>query len=326
MQLKSYLQYIVTLTLLSITISVFADAPAPSLIQAQEKSFDYNWNNPAALPPTKAQVKKIENFLKTLPAHTTLTKTERPILGKLLYKLATYYSYAAHKPDQAIIKLTQVDNLLTTRDNKAWTYNQLAYAYEQKFSVSHDTADKKKALAYTDKVINHLYDNQQNKEVAFAYSVKALAQNDAKDYTRAEANYKKSLKIYASLPTGKDEQYERNTTTLAGIILNQPGREKEALALLDQVKHYWMAKGHLSENPNAAVNYISLGQAYLKVGDMEAAHLELSSAMNIYKNVYGNNTALLAKPYKLLAQAYKKQGDHKLALLYQTKALTVERA
>jgi tetratricopeptide (TPR) repeat protein len=326
MRLKFILQYAVTLVTLSVFSVSFAETATPDTIKSIEKNFNYTWSDVVAVPPDKLQVKKIEAFLKTLPASSTLPTADRYALGKLYYKLGTYYAYTAHKPESAITKLNLVDALLTSKENKAWTYNQLAYAYELKYAATGHAADKKKSLAYTNKVINEMYAAKKTREVAFAYSVKGLVLNDAKDYSSAEASYKKSLKIYASLPTGKNDQYQRRTTVLAGIILNQHGREKEALALLEQVKHYWIAKGHLSENPNAATNFISLGQAYLKVGDIEAAHVELCSAMNIYKNVYGDKTTLLAKPYKLLAVAYKKQGDKKQALVYQNKAVAIESA
>lgn len=330
MRLKSILQYIVTFTLLNTALIVFAENTAltktPSEIRSQEVNFHYNWNDEAAIKPTRTAIKNLEAFLKTIPDFSKLNKSDRQAMGKLLYKLGTYYSHTAHKPDLAIVKLNQVDALLTSKENKAWTYNQLAYAYELKYAASKHPADKQKGLAYTNKVITDLYPNKKNKEVAFAYSIKALIENDAKQYTRAEKSYRTSLKISAALPSGKDDQYERGTTVLAGIILNQHGREKEALALLEQVKHYWIARGKLSENPQAAINFISLGQAYLKVGNTQAAHVELSSAMNIYKNVYGNNSALLVKPYTLLAVAYKKQGDKKLATFYINKANAVDRA
>ena len=326
MQLKSLLQFTIAILALSASgLNVAASSESQS-IKSFEKNFNYNWNDGAAVPPNKIQVKKIEAFLKTLPASSTLPIADRYALGKLYYKLGTYYCYTAKKPDLAIAKLNQVDALLTSKENKAWALNQLAYAYELKYSASRDTADKKKALGYASQVINNLYAGEKTKEIAFAYGVKGLVLNDAKDYSNAETNYKKSLKIYAALPDGKNDQYQRRSTVLAGIILNQHGREKEALALLEQVKHYWIAQGHLSENPNAATNFISLGQAYLKVGDVEAAHTELCSAMNIYKNVYGDKTTLLAQPYKLLAATYKKQGNIKLALDYQSKASAVERA
>jgi len=99
-------------------------------------------------------------------------------------------------------------------------------------------ADKNKSLDYTNQVISVLYSGKSNKEVAFAYCVKGLVLNDAQDYRQAESSFRKALSMYETMPDGKDDQYARAKNRLANIILEQNGRDKEALAMLQQLKPY----------------------------------------------------------------------------------------
>jgi tetratricopeptide (TPR) repeat protein len=211
------------------------------------------------------------------------------------------------------------EKLLTNKEDKAWNYNHLAYAYEQKFAASNLAVDKNKSLYYTHQVISTLYSDKPNKEVAFAYCVKGLVLNDAKDYGQAEKSFKTALAMYEAMPDGKDDQYARAKNRLANIILDQNGRDNEALVMLQQLKTYWKTKSGTVRNPYAARNLISLGQAYLKIGNAYAARDEFDSAIRIYTNIYGNNSSLLAKPYQLLSDAYKKLGDAEQASFYERK-------
>lgn len=271
-------------------------------IQQHEKDFNFDWNNFATIAPNQARISKTEAFLNTITDYSHLNNTDKQALGKLYYKLGTYYTHVTRESDLAIFKMNLADALLKDKPDKAWNYNHLAYAYEQKFAVSGKASDKDNALEYVNKVIANLYANANNKEVAFAYCVKGLIFNDAKNYLLAELSFRLALKTYESLPDGKDDQYARAKNRLANIILDQNGRDKEALVMLEQLKQYWLAKGNISQDPYAARNFISLGQAYLKTGQKQAARNELNHAIAIYKNVYGEKSPLLAKPYQLLGE------------------------
>lgn len=289
--------------------------------QALEKNFNFDWNNYATISPNKIKIAKIEAQLASLSDANKLSVVEQQSLGKLLYKLGTFYTHVSREPDLAIAKMTQADPFLNDRQTKAWNDNHLAYAYELKFAASNAAADKDMAFAYANQVIEKLYPEQTNKEVAFAYCVKGLIYNDAKDYIQAEANFKKALHMYETMPQGKDDQYARAKNRLADIILDQNNRNQEAFTMLKELKSYWLAKKNVVVDPYAARNFISLGKAYLKMGHPQAARNEFNYAIRIYKNVYGMRSVMLAKPYQLLAESYKKSGNLKQAKAYENKSI-----
>jgi tetratricopeptide (TPR) repeat protein len=331
MKIKRIAQTVLTASILGLSFPIFAASPVTttttvvtstpaakktsSLIEFYEKDFSFNWNDYTTIKPNKTKIKKIEAFVKTIPENPDfLSPDNRLALGKLLYKLGTFYTHINREPDLAIDQLNAANTLFTSQDDINWTYNQLAYAYELKFAAAHADADKEKALSYVNKVIS----NKKTPDVAFAECVKGLVLNDAKEYPQAEANFKKALKIYAVLPDGKDQE-ARSKNRLANIILDE-GRDQEALAMLQELKEYWAAKSNNSQNPYAARNLISLAQAYLKTNNAEDARDELNNAIQIYKDMYGNKSSMLAKPYQLLADVYNKLGNKELAKSYKAKA------
>ena len=95
--------------------------------------------------------------------------------------------------------------LLTAQDDKAWTFNQLAYAYEQKFAQTNRSDYKETALHYANKVIA-LNRQQQNKQVAFAYCIKGLIANDVRNYPEAETHFEKALAIYENISLHKSNK------------------------------------------------------------------------------------------------------------------------
>jgi tetratricopeptide (TPR) repeat protein len=344
MTLKSVIRFGVTMALLSSAMLAFAaDQQEPPVaknleiqsdkiydpdhlsldsIQSYSKKFTFDWNDYSTIEPNKKQIEEIAAFLKaTKPeAYAKLNAADKQTLGKLFYKLGTYYTHVARQPDEAIASMERADTLLTSMEDKAWNDNHLAYAYEQKYAVSDEDADQDKALTYTDKVITKLYHGAKNKEVAFAFCVEGLVQNDAADYAQAETSFKTALAIYEHIPYGLDDQYARAKNRLANIILEVDGRDKEAIAILEELKKYWQTKDNDSHNPYAARNLISLGQAYFKVGNVNDARDQFTKAISIYQTVYGNNNKLLVEPYQLLADTYKKLGNQNLADAYEKKA------
>lgn len=285
-----------------------------SPIQSYEQDFNFDWNSYKTIAINKAKIKKTEAFLKTIDDYSTLSESDRHSLGILLYKLGTFYAYITHETDLAIERMSMADPLLVDTEAKAWNYNHLAYAYEQKFAATKKLPDREKSLKYTNKVISGLYHHIKNSEVAFAYCVKALVLNDAKDYSYAETSLQVALKIYEKLPGGKDDQYARAKNHLAMIILNQNNRDEKALAMLQELKQYWLSKKDISHDPYAAKNFIALGKAYLKMDNEQAALHEFEMAIRIYKNVYGKNNEALIHPYQLLAEGYKKMDTKKTSM------------
>jgi tetratricopeptide (TPR) repeat protein len=297
-------------------------------IRDYEKDFNFDWEQFTTILPNKNKIKAIEAYISTLNATQTiehLTSSDRKDLGKLLYKLGTYYTHVSRQPKLAIIKLYEADKLLNTNQDKAWIYNHLAYAYEQKYAKSADVLSKEKGLYYTNLVMTRLYPDHSNKAVAFAYCVQGLILNDSYDYKNAEESFRHALLIYEMLDN-KGDQYARAKNRLADIILDQNGRDNEAITLFKNLKAYWSAKQNINEDPYAARNLLSLGRAYLKIGEYRRANIEINNAIKIYINVYGANNSLLARPYHLLAEVYKKTNQLKQAAEFEAKSENLAKA
>jgi hypothetical protein len=193
--------------LTSYSLTVFAHQPASlsrlhnlTLIQRYEKNLNVDILNNADIASAKLKAAKIETFLKSITDYSQLHHDESQALGKLIYKLGVFYTNVIHEPDLAINKMILADTFLTEKKDKAWNYNYLAYAYEQKLAVSKQETDKEHAAAYINKVIADLYANAKTKEVAFAYCLKGLLLKEAKYDLLAKLSFRLSTEIYQSLP------------------------------------------------------------------------------------------------------------------------------
>lgn len=214
-----FLTILFLLTTASVTFASHSPTNTrPDLLRQYDKTFTFDWNKHTTIAANKRQIDKIESLLKNTHDTGQLNDADRKALGSLLYKLGTFYTHVTPKPDLAIARMNQANTILANKQDKAWNYNHLAYAYELKYAISSQADDKEKALYYTNKVISQLYPQMQNKEVAFAYCVKGLIYSDTKDYAMAETNFKTALQIYESIPGGKDEQYAKAKTHLATVL------------------------------------------------------------------------------------------------------------
>lgn len=306
------------------TVTAITSDPGP--IEELEKKFDFDWNQHETIASNKTKINDIETFLSSIHDVSKLIPEEQLALGRLFYKLGTYYTHVSREPDLAIARLTIASALLTQSEEKAWNDNHLAYAYEQKYASSLSSSNRKKTFYYINKVISKTTPQPRDKIHAFAYSIKGLVHNDAKQYALAITNFKLALAIHAAIPNSLDEHYVRTKNRLANALIGKEGHDKEAIAMLKQVERYWLAKGDLKAHPFGARNLLSLGQAYLKIGKPKAALREVKSAIDIYKSFYGANSVLLVKPYQLLAQAYKKIGNFNQASAYEQKAISINSA
>jgi hypothetical protein len=292
-------------------------------LERLQRDFTFDWNNAATIASNKPIMGEVEDFLKTIDDQSKLSEQDQAILGHVFYQIGTYYTHVSHQPEDAIDRLNTAATLLTSKEALTWCYNQLAYAYEQKYARERLPADKESALYYSDKVIASFAPNTKNKEVAFAYCIKGLTLQDDRDFAQAEDNLKHALAIYEDLPQGKDAQYIRTKNRLADTLLEQNNNDKQALLMLEQAKQYWQSQKNLGQNPYAARNLISLASAYLNEGKAQDAQAMIKQAITIIENVYGARSVQLVKPYELLSAAYKKAGDEKLANAYQQKATTL---
>lgn len=293
-------------------------------IKFYEKNFNYDWNNYISISSNKKKLHEVEVFFRSTPPQE-FRKLKPPLkqaLGKMLYKLGTYYTHVEYKPDKAIKYLSSANNYLQMRTDKAWSYNNLAYAYEKKFTFTDDEIDQKQGLYFINKVMN-LYPERKNKEIAFSYCIKGLFEMDAGKSKEAENDYKTAISIYEKIPNGKDSQYHRARTRLAAIMLENDDND-DALQILKDQKKYWQKEGNLALNPYAARNLLILCQAYLKLGRPEEAKKEVIAATQIYERIYGKNNEMLFEPYQVLADTYKILGEKDKAENYQILANTLD--
>jgi len=318
---------------------VMAIIPDSGPVELQEKKFAFDWNHHETIADNKLRLLEEEQFLSTIDDISKLTPDDQEALGMLFFKLGAYYIHVLYEPDLAIMKLAMANILLTHVDAKIWSQNHLGYAYAEKYAQQPIKENKERAMYYANKVITtltptpHASDkspafDKPNEPLAFAYAVKGLMQSNLKQYTRAEKNFRAALALHEKLTDGKDDQYALIKNELADTLLkqSQPTHYSEALSLLKDVKKYWSQKGNLTNDPYAAVNLISLGQAYLKMGKSKAALHEFKTAILIYKNFYGEKSILLTKPYQLLAKAYKSLGNVNRAAAYEHKANALRNA
>lgn len=175
-------------------------------IQQYEKSFNFDWTDSSTIAKNKPKIQAVETLLRTINDYTQLSKEDREAAGRLYYKLGTFYTHVLREPDIAIDKMNMAALLLRNKQEQAWNYNHLAFAFELKFAATGQSFDKEKALNYIHTVIAKMYSNAKNKEVAFAYCVKGLLLSDAKDYLLAELSFKIAFGIYETLSKGKDNR------------------------------------------------------------------------------------------------------------------------
>lgn len=289
-----------------------------------EKKFAFDWTKPETQTPHKAKLPEIATFIKMtkLEDLQKLTAAEREALGRILYRAGTYYTDISHEPDLAITHLTLAEKMLAKKEDKLWAYNHLSYAYEIKFANTHQEAFRDKSNYFSDQVITQV--KNDSKTLAFAYNIKGLLESDQKNYGNAEKNFLVAISIYEKIPNGKDDQYARVRNRLASTILAMNDRDNEAITVFQELKLYWQKKGNADKSPYAARNMLSLGQAYLKMGNIKEAMTELNNAIEIYKKVYGNLSELLIKPYQALSAAYEQLGDEKLVNAYEEKASSLD--
>lgn len=288
-------------------------------VEQYAKDFTFDWTDYNSIAANQAHLNNIETLLQNMKTYSYLTPPQQEMLGKMLYRLGTYYTHVSRQPDSAITRLASAEALLKDKIDKAWNNNHLAYAYEQKYALTHQAEDKKQALDYSNKVLA-AFPKTQNKAVVFAYFVQGLLDYDSKDYGLAETSFKTALTMSDHLKMNKDDQYARAKNRLATVILEQNNRDQEALTLLTEVNKYWHGQKNYLESPYAARNFISLGQAYLKLNKPFDARNQFDEAIKIYEHVYGKNSTLLSQPYQLLSEAYVRIGDRKQASFNAQKA------
>lgn len=346
----SWIQKVAVLGLLTLCTFAYAaaqEAPAKDLIIQRdkiynpdeltldsvvtyEKNFSLDWNNYASINKNKQKMIDIETFLRTTSSsdiEKKLKPDEQNSLGVMVSKLGAYYAHINHQPDSAIEKLDSAEQWLNNRNDKAWNYGHLAYAYEQKYNLSGKKLDQEKAQNYIKKVLV-LQNRQKNEIVAYAYCIRALLANDDNDYKQAIADFQTALGIYTRIGQASTMQAALAKNKLASIVAEENSKNEEAIGKLLDIKRFWGRQNDGALNPYATRNALSLGRTYLKIGkvkdrkvkdieEVKSARNEFRYVVNVYQNIFGSESILLSKPYQFLADVYKILGNQKLADDYQ---------
>lgn len=291
-------------------------------IETYEKNFNFDWSDQSAKINNK-QITDIESFVKKAKPETLakLNDKEKESLGRILYKLGTYYLHFLKNANRAIPMLARADDYLKESKDKLWNYDHLGFAYEQNYAQTVKEPDRKKALYYINKVIS-ANRNLKNRQLAFAYYVKGCINNDEKNYAQAENNFKNAIKIYDAIHDDQNEQYKNAKNKLVSVLLDLKGKRKyeEAIQILKDLEQHWQSKNNAQKNIFLAANFLSQGEVYLKIKHNRQAMRALKQSIRLYKHIYGKRSKRLRKPYDLLSTAYNHLGFKKLGLSYRKKA------
>jgi tetratricopeptide (TPR) repeat protein len=284
-----------------------------------EQKFNFDWRDYSTLSLSQKKLNDIESFLKHPLNLGALSEANKQALGKILYKLGTYYTNIALQLDHAIDRLKQADALLQNQAEKTRIRHQLAYAFALKFSLTHDKKQRQRAINYINQAKrNTLLDKHED---AFGYFVQGKIEYEANNFGYAEDYLRKALATYEKLAEVNNDAYARTQTLLAKVLLRINGREQEALELSENAHQYWLAKSGDTHNVYAARNLMALGEANFKTGNINLAYDDFKQAIPILQQAYGDNSPWLAKPYQLLADTYEKAGNTKLSAEYHAKAI-----
>lgn len=281
--------------------------------------FDFDWQSHQTIAPSLTQIHKAENFVEIPQSPETLSTHDKTRYGKLLYQMGCFYSHVKNNPQVAINKLNEANRYLETPNDKAWIYNQLAYAYHLQYEQQQQQQDRDKAIDFTHQVITQ-YPHTVNAAVAFAYSIEGLLLKDEKKYPESAIRLQQAFDFYAKEGQINDT-FQRAKTHLAQVLIKLHQHDPKLLAMLQSVKQYWVSQGDIGQTRYAANHFIALGQVYMSMKKYAPARNEFETAIAIYKNIDGPQNSRLAQPYHYLAQAYRLDDKEKLADLYEEAAM-----
>lgn len=288
-------------------------------ITPYEADFTYDWNDYTTIAKNKDKVSVVETFIQSNPDLTRLNKNEKQAYGRLLYKLATYYTHVLHKADPSIQYLKASAEILKKKEQQVWISNQLAYAYEIKFSENHVDKDKLAALDYINQILNDKSPKKNDSAIAFAHSIAGLIEEASYNFGIAATHFQTAITIYKKSKHPQQDAYARAQNKLASVWLIMADKEKAAISLLKEVKGFWDKKGQSEHNPFAARNLLTLGEAYFKVNATEDAAKELQQSVQTLEEFYGEESNILIKPYQTLITINKKTGDSESIASYEKK-------
>ncbi len=282
--------------------------------------FDFDWQSHRTIAPSFMQIQAAEAFVQSISPTSTLAASDDALLGKLLYKMGSFYAHVKRDPSAAISKLNAASQHLQQTEDQAWVNNQLAYAYELQYVHSKQQHDRDMTIALTHKVITTLYPHTINTAVAFAYGVEGLLLRDEKKYPESAARLQQAFDYYRQQGLYNDTS-NRAKSRLAHVLIKLHRHDPSVLLMLQEVKQYWIDQGDMGQIPYAANHLVALGQVYMSQKKYRAARNEFDTALSIYKNIYGAQHPILVLPYHYLAQAYRLDDKEKLADIYEEEAM-----
>lgn len=119
------------------------------------------------------------------------------------------------------------------------------------------------------------------KKVAYATILIGHIARNNKKFDMTETCYSNALAIYESIEA-RDEQYIRLKNTLAQVVAQQSGREKDANKIFLEVSEYWN-KLDFSRNHYAANHFMAYSKFCAKSGSFDRAAELIEKVIRIYK-------------------------------------------
>jgi|GEM_PF-6635166 len=264
-----------------------ADSLVTQLLSLSSK-FTYDWNQSQTAISNLPLIPKIEQFLETIPTGYTFEKTEhKKIYCRLLYKLSTYYLHYRRDYNNALKRLTTIEDLnknesLLDAEEMTALFHDLAYAYQ----IKGDKNDRPKVLDYCNQVISKetaIKTESYEKKVAYARIVIGHIHRDNDNDEAAEKCYRTALIFYESIDT-LDEQYIRLKNTLAQVVSKQDKIE-EAGKIFSEVSEYWGSKDY-NQNHYAANHFFAYADYCFKNKKYPQAAMLINQVIHIYNNTH----------------------------------------
>lgn len=227
--------------------------------------------------------------------------------------------YQRGQLEQANTKILSAIDLLLKGGQK--NSAEIAACYNTQGLIEWINGNNEKALEYLSEAltIRKSIFGLKSTKVAALYNNIGLVYSGI-DESEATRYYENALEIYKNV-------YPSNHPTLAiaysnlGQIYRKQQVYNTSLAEYEKALGIWEAIYPGMDHPNKAFVYSSIAQVYEDKKDFAPASDNAKSALDIYRNAYGEKHPNTAACYTMLGSIYSEQANYSLALFYFQQSL-----
>ena len=170
----------------------------------------------------------------------------------------------------------------------------------------------------------------ENQDAMFGYAISCY--NGIGQIYFLQAKYKLALEYFQKslniLVNKNNQKYtvESLAETLSdiGVIYLSLDRFKEALEYFKQSENLYSSKSEWYSKVHFPTIYINIGRAHYYLGEYQAALGSYIKALDIQKNIYGNNHPDIAICYNNIGTTKYELGEYDAAIEYFEKALKIQ--